>query len=172
MNDELIKKPESEVSEKPKNPLGNVPREFTMQDRRLILQSLDAYCKKDNRGDSKHLIKFQRIRTLLRYQELEEYYDMISDHVMDLLEKWSKAHKEYAEAKEKGEDWKALERPSRRRPDAEPKDIRGPSVNFPVPSRLDVLIKDAVKAMQFDPSLAEYVVELYTKLDIKDEDGD
>lgn len=158
----------AEGEEKTAIPAGCVERRLNMYDRRLIMQAVVVYLGKDNRNDIKGANKKERIRKLLNYSDVEEYFDLLSDSYSERVESWNDAWKRYNDAKKAGSP--LPDKPPRKAPEPMDEELRGPESKFHIPSKLDVLILDAIKAMQWDLNLSKFVEELREKLGLPADD--
>jgi hypothetical protein len=167
--------------EKKKAPEGTVTRTLNMRDRNQIGGALQGYVKGE-KARFKGQYKLDRILKLLCFQETMDYYDMVNDSQAENLFLWQETKAMYFAWR----NWKGgvgtLEdlrkqypkidsdtppkKPSIHPPRLSEEEERGPAREFFIPSKLDSFIQDALRATEWNPYAAKYVVELMVKYGI------
>jgi hypothetical protein len=158
---------------------GCVERRLTVMDRKLAIEAVESYWRKQAKenkaqrdADLKAMSKITKVKELLDVHGMADYFDSISDSLMDRIEAWRRAVAEYEEAFKKAtpvDDMPA--KPSRRPPKHSDADLRGPEASYWPTSKIDAMIQDAIKDMDWRQFPAEDVMLLSGKFQIKtDED--
>lgn len=190
-------KPESPVETgtpvERKCPTGHVERVLNYKDRHLILlacASAVSGTRDKKSGDYKAMVKLDKVKKLLGFEAVEEYFETIDDSVADKNAAWTRATNLYGtfEMVKTGAvsrkqfadrfpdvDFDSLlreppKKPSLKVPQASPDEKRGKISTFYVPAKLDVFIESSLKEMSWGTGDAEYVVELAEKYELPLED--
>lgn len=184
----LLIQPEAKLpAEASKIPAGCVERLLNFRDRDIIISATRDYCKSDGgHADHKHQSKLDKITKLLNLEECIEYFDMINEAYEDEIKEWMGNRKKYAiyqdyklglitieEAKVQLPTFDASssqEKPSHRQPKPTSEEQRGKERVFYIPSKLDAMIQDALRAYKFNPLVAEFNAEVCLKFGIKEEE--
>ena len=181
---ELLRPAITEPTEK-KIPPGCVERVLNFKDRNFIVGACRAYCEREGHKTFKDQKKLDQVTKLLDFETTLDYYAVISDRKEDLSVAWESAmakwrtwrrHKEKLVTTEDVRKVypeldleKGVEKPPLRAPDVSAEDERGKESSFYFPSKLDVWVQDALRAMDWTTVMTTYAVELCEKFGIKDE---
>lgn len=170
----------------PEQPSGTVKRVLNFRDRNLLMGACRAWCDKDGKGDHKAHSKLDRLDKIISFQETVDYFTMIDDFLEDALFKWQAQRNSYLSFRQYEAGGLALEelkkkapgvdagscpaKPSKAQPVATSAEMRGKERAFYFPSKIDAWVQEVLKTATFPSFTAEYVVEMCSKFDIKEEE--
>lgn len=181
---------ETPSSEPKKVPPGHVVRTLNFRDRNMLIGACRDYCQRDDKKKHKDRENLDRVSKALCFEETIDYFLMIQDDIDEKVAVWQGAReryrlwRQYRENLLKPEDVeefksrypkmdleKGPEKPGPRAPEIDPKENRGPEREFHLPAKLDVWVQEVLRATDWNtpPAMAEFVVELCARFDIKNE---
>lgn len=156
------------TTDKPKKPtgkdarLGMVPRRLNYRDRLLILFAVNSHFRKKQGAGIADSERIRKIQEILDVEGVENYFQAVSESMTEEM----LAYKQAVEAQLNRQPGAPEAPKPGKKPRASKADQRGKEATFHLPPKVDTLIQDAIKAAQFDPTDAEYVIELCKKYQI------
>lgn len=161
-------------------PPGTVRRVLNFRDRNLLVGAARSWCARDDQKKLKDQDKLIRLGRLISFDETLEYMAMLTDAQEELQRKWLSDWNRYrlwrnfqaglitADDLAKGTDIdKGVPKPALVMPENTPAEMRGPSRDFFLPSKLDAWVQDAIRGMEWNFNAAEYAVELAEKFGVE-----
>jgi hypothetical protein len=176
---------DAEEAEVPRGvPAGCVERILSFRDRNFIIGACRAFCEKDGHKGFKDQAKLSRLNKLLAFEETLEYFAEFDDTLEDLVRAWTRQKRMYKlrrdveegvvkagefEKEFPGIALESVEKPTLRPPENSKEDMKGAESHFYLPSKLDVWVQDALRAMEWNWSAAEFSVDLCAKFGVTEE---